>query len=135
MENNIYQLLMHQSQIMDLIETQSQHILQYAINKNADELESSSQNRFRLINIIDHLNSKIDNSLKSINNLESCTNLLEILKTWSIELDIWTQKINKIDVSIMEEVNIFKTETCKEIGTTYKSKNQLQGYDLSSVKK
>ncbi len=135
MKDKIYALLMDYTVLVDVLLSKSEMILVAAREGNIDFINAEAQNRLSLVNILTHIQDKIDHLIPQINDLNTNKELLELLKVWLDELTLWSDHVQWIDDQIYEVLNSIKEDTTKEIANVFRSINQFKGYDLSSVKK
>lgn len=111
------------------------HGLEAATRKNKiDLIEQITDNRDRLINIIKALQSGIEDDIANADKRIFTTDVIEILKSWSNEVNNLVQVVDQKDREISLLLENLKSETSKEIGSIYKSRNSIRNYQSSIVK-
>ncbi|HLE11863.1 MAG: hypothetical protein A2504_06880 [Bdellovibrionales bacterium RIFOXYD12_FULL_39_22] len=135
MKEKIYEMLMEYTSLVDALVEKSEAILLASEQGNIDFINREAENRLSLVNILEHIQDKIDLLIPQINDLNSNRELLELLKVWLGELEIWSGRVQWIDNQIYDFLNAMKEDTAKEVANIFRSINQFKGYDLSSVKK
>jgi len=134
-KEKIYEMLMEYTSLVDALVEKSEAILLASEQGNIDFINREAENRLSLVNILEHIQDKIDLLIPQINDLNSNRELLELLKVWLGELEIWSGRVQWIDNQIYDFLNAMKEDTAKEVANIFRSINQFKGYDLSSVKK
>ena len=135
MFESIYTQIMQHLALMDKVVTTSMQLYCAARNEDIHRVKLESDNRERLINIIRSLQSKVEDVITSLDIADATPELLDVLKCWSWDVNIWIEKINLLDNETMEVLASQKEKTTQEIATIYKSKEQFKGYNLNNVKK
>ena len=113
----------------------AQRMLQLAKKKNYNEVALESENRSRLINIVDSIQGKIERSVKTIPPEVYSEEIKLTIKQWQDELNRLAQVIFEVDQEILECLNHGKDQIKQELSSTYKSKIVHEKYIFSSTKK
>ncbi len=97
-------------------------------------IELITDNRDRLINVIKTFQSGIEEDIAKIKGSTSTPDLIEILKTWSDEVNEIIQSVDEYDKQITSSLEAQKFETSKEIGSVFRNKNSIKNYQSNVVK-
>lgn len=98
---------------------------------DVEEVHSLADNRERLLNIINGLQAEIETQLKTITNDAS---LSLVARNWVSRTDISIKQIFELDDQVILALNDIKKQTSQEIGSVYKQKQSIRGYNLNNVK-
>lgn len=120
---------------MDSVLILSMKIFEAAEQENESRLTLESNNRERLINIIDQIQSKTEIMIKALPSSSLGQEFIDVLILWSQEVANWVEDVDQIDQKILDKLYTLKESTTKEIATIFKSRQQFKGYNLNSVRK
>lgn len=84
------------------------------------KLEEFTQNRERLLSVIDQISQQIDWETISIDDRSELNRKIEYIKN--------------LDLKLLSQLDEHKEEVKKEIEQTFKQKENIKGYNLSDVK-
>ncbi|MBT3234973.1 MAG: hypothetical protein HN353_03385 [Bdellovibrionales bacterium] len=133
-EKIIYSIQKHLN-YMDSVLILSMKIFEAAEQENESRLTLESNNRERLINIIDQIQSKTEIMIKALPSSSLGQEFIDVLILWSQEVANWVEDVDQIDQKILDKLYTLKESTTKEIATIFKSRQQFKGYNLNSVRK
>ena len=131
----IYQHLLMTDEIKNL----GERIYSLASEDKVVEVAQESENRGRLINILNYLQNKIENEVDALPVAEmpkeKISLIMDNLKKWQIQFNKEMNTINEYDLKTMDILEDNKSKTIAEISLIHKVKEQLRGYNLNNVKK
>jgi len=113
----------------------TQEILRSVENEDWQSLESSTENRERLLSQIASEQERIEAIINSIFSEELTPENINIIKSWALDTQNWITKTAEADDLIVERLNQSKDQATKEIATLFKSKTAFRGYNLNDVRK
>jgi hypothetical protein len=120
--------------LLDLALQSSRKIKAYAVIEDLDNVTNETDNRERIINIVGHIQHKVEKQIDLLTALDLSDDSLPILKSWFQDLATWTEKMTVLDSETVDILAIQKEETTKEIVTIFKNKEVFKGYNLSNKK-
>lgn len=88
--------------------------------RETSKLEEFTQNRERLLSVIDQISQQIDWETISIDDRSELNRKIEYIKN--------------LDLKLLSQLDQHKEEVKKEIEQTFKQKENIKGYNLSDVK-
>jgi hypothetical protein len=88
--------------------------------RETSKLEEFTQNRERLLSVIDQISQQIDWETISIGDRSELNRKIEYIKN--------------LDLKLLSQLDEHKEEVKKEIEQTFKQKENIKGYNLSDVK-
>jgi|LakWasMet32_HOW6_FD_contig_31_206111_length_1034_multi_12_in_0_out_0_1 hypothetical protein len=88
--------------------------------RETSKLEEFTQNRERLLSVIDQISQQIDWETISIDDRSELNRKIEYIKN--------------LDLKLLSQLDEHKEEVKKEIEQTFKQKENIKGYNLSDVK-
>ncbi len=88
--------------------------------RESAKLEEFTQNRERLLSVIDQISQQIEWETISIDDRSELNRKIEYIKN--------------LDLKLLSQLNEHKEEVKKEIEQTFKQKENIKGYNLSDVK-
>ncbi|EQC44857.1 hypothetical protein M899_0105 [Bacteriovorax sp. BSW11_IV] len=135
MNDKLAQLIMRHIDLIDGANRLTNSILNAAKKGDVDTLVNDSDNRDRLISVLDRFQKFVEEEIGNIKSNEVSKELVDILKTWSYEVSAWASKTDEIDQQTLQLLEAQKEETTKEIATIFKSRQQFSGYNLNNLKK
>lgn len=107
-----------------------------ATKSNEVETVSNLADNFeRLLNIISHTQKSIEQQIYILDPKEVRMDHLEILRMWVQEVNLLTEKINRVDEETLENLGQLKDQTGAEIASVFANKEKIRGYAFNSVKK
>jgi hypothetical protein len=99
-----------------------------------NKIVSETDNRERLINILDYLQLKIEREINLIDVAELKRNELEKIKSWNQKFQEIVNHVRNEDLKILELLNQDKNEISRKIAEIFKSREKFRGYNLDNVK-
>jgi hypothetical protein len=135
MKDKIIDSIQKHLEYMDAVSMISAKMLEAAESEDESRLLLESNNRERLIKIIEELQNKTEIMIKALPSLLLSHDLIEIVKLWGQDVICWVEDIDQIDQMILQHLEHLKENTTKEIASIFKSKQQFKGYNLNSVRK
>lgn len=88
--------------------------------RDSQKLESFTQNRERLLQVIDKISQQVEWNTISLDTRQ--------------ELDRKIDYIKRLDEKLLTKLQEYQEEVRKEIEQTFKQKENIKGYNLSDVK-
>lgn len=131
----LFQQIMIHIDLLDLAQRCSQSMLKSARMGDVNSVNFLSENRERVIQAISKKQQEIESFTHLIEIKALSPELMDILKTWSADLEAWVLRIQDIDTRLVQALEREKTETSKQIGALFKTKEQFKGYNLNNTKK
>ncbi|MFZ4713003.1 MAG: hypothetical protein ACOYL6_04810 [Bacteriovoracaceae bacterium] len=113
----------------------TQEIAQKTTEGDLDVVVTLSENRERLVQLIFHLFTQIDRDLNILTAEEITPRLVQDLKMWQEHMNLLVDSINDLDEQIIDRLEQDKSGATAEIAQLFQTRENLKGYDLSSVKK
>lgn len=113
----------------------SHKILNSCKSEDLDLLASLAENRERLLSTLAHLFHNIDRELNLLPGEALSPELIEFLKEWQSKMINLSQQITALDDEIVTSLEKSKDSVSVEITKIFKQKENLRGYDLSTVKR
>lgn len=117
---------------MDALSGENQRILRSCSEGTLEQVELLIENRERMLNQLAELQASIESEA---NQLTLSDELLDLLRTWLNDLNLWVERFIEHDRSIILDLTHLKEQTTREIATIYKAREGHKGYNLKSVKK
>jgi len=131
----LFERIMQHMDLLTGLTDASRGLLAAAKNGRVDLIEEITDNRERLISIIKTFQSGIENDVKKLKAGDISRAEIEILKTWSQEVNQVVLLNDQIDQDALEALNTEKDKTTQEIASVFKNHQSIKGYNLTSVKK
>lgn len=135
MNDKLAQMIMRHLDLVDGANRLTNRIHVAAKAGDVDTLVSDSDNRDRLLSVLDRFQKFIEEEIGLIKTDEITKDLIDILKTWSYEVSSWASKTDEIDQETVVFLEGKKEETTKEIASLFRSRQQFGGYNLNNLKK
>ncbi|MDD0854631.1 hypothetical protein HBN50_16075 [Halobacteriovorax sp. GB3] len=135
MKEKLTSLLMRHIDLMDASIRSTNKLLTAASKGDISSIEEESDNRERLIKVIDRFQKFIEEEIQQLAGSQIDATGIDILKTWAYEVHKWVDKTERLDQEISEQLESLREETSKEISTIFKSRQQFKGYNLNNLKK
>ncbi len=132
--DTLFALIMVHTDFMDHIMVSSRRLQRATLRGDMDTIEFESNNRERLINIIEQIQFTIEERLNAFSTQESIMELTPVLNAWANDLGLWYEKVGALDDETTQGLEELKEETQREIAVVYKNKEGLKGYNLNSLK-
>jgi hypothetical protein len=115
--------------MLDLAVLSSEKIRNYAKNENLDGVVSETENRDRMVNIVNQIQSKLEEQINLLNTNEISNNGTLILKSWFSDLNILSERMLTYDRETVEYLGQQKDDTTKEIVLIFKNKEIFKSYN------
>lgn len=131
----LFERIMQHMDLLTGLTDASRGLLAAATNGKVELIEQITDNRERLISIIKTFQSGIEDDVKKLKAGDVTTAEIEILKTWSNEVNQIVLLNDKIDQEVVTALTTQKEQTTQEIASVFKNRQSVKGYNLSSVKK
>lgn len=135
MNDKLAQMIMRHLDLVDGSNRLTKSIHVAAQKGDVDQLVNDSDNRDRLLSVLDRFQKFIEEEIGLIRSNEVNKDLIDILKTWSYEISSWASKTDEIDQETVILLEGKKEETTKEIAALFRSRQQFGGYNLNNLKK
>lgn len=131
----LFERIMQHMDLLTGLTDASRGMLAAAKNGKVELIEQITDNRERLINIIRTFQSGIEADVKKLKAGDVTKAEIEVLKTWSQEVNQIVVLNDKIDQEVVQVLKEEKDKTTQEIASVFKNRQSVKGYNLSSVKK
>jgi len=131
----LFERIMQHMDLLTGLTDASRGMLAAAKNGKVELIEQITDNRERLINIIRTFQSGIEADVKKLKAGDVTRAEIEVLKTWSQEVNQIVVLNDKIDQEVVQVLKEEKDKTTQEIASVFKNRQSVKGYNLSSVKK
>lgn len=131
----LFEGIMQHLDLLEALTSATKSLNHAAVNAQVDLVWQITENRDRLINVIRTIQTRIEDD---INELELSTvgkEHIDILKTWSQEVNQVIFLNDKLDQETTALLVEQKDQAATEIGSVFKNRQSVKGYDLSNVKK
>lgn len=131
----LFEGIMQHLDLLEALTSATKALNHAAVNAQVDLVWQITENRDRLINVIRTIQTRIEDD---INELELSTvgkEHIDILKTWSQEVNQVIFLNDKLDQETTALLIEQKDQAATEIGSVFKNRQSVKGYDLSNVKK
>ncbi|MCO4792715.1 MAG: hypothetical protein KC493_03325 [Bacteriovoracaceae bacterium] len=135
MTEKLEYLIMRHTDLMDMCSTCTNRILEASKAANTDAADQESLNRERLVNIIGKVQETIENEIRTLPVSGDSQDVVNLVKAWANDIEIWLQRLNNFDQEILECLEQEKMNTNKEISAAFQNKEKFKGYNLNNVKK
>ena len=133
--DTLFALMMIHTDFMDKIFGSTMRLNMATMQNDIESIDFESNNRERLINIIEQIQFTIEERLNRFSCQESIEEVTPILKAWANDMGLWLEKVNAVDDLTTEGLEALKDETSKEIAVIYRAKEHFKGYNLNTMKK
>ena len=122
MFNSIMENIQSHLALLDLALQSSGRIKAYAQIEDLDNVADETENRERIINIVGHIQHKVEKQIDLLTAQDLSDDSLPILKSWFQDLATWTDKMTSLDAETVELLADQKEATTREIVTIFKNK-------------
>ena len=133
--NNIFEGIQSHLGFLEAALTTAEKMLAAAIKNEVDTVSNDADNFERLLHIIEKTQKNIEQQIYLLDPKEVRMDQLEILRMWVQEVNLLTEKINRVDEQTLEQLNQLKDQTGAEIASVFANKEKIRGYAFNSVKK
>jgi hypothetical protein len=120
--------------ILELAYSSSLKIRTLAEGEDIVLVESETENRERIVNILAQIQHKIEEQVDQLTGNDLADDSIPILKSWFNDLAIWTDKMTTVDAETVELLSAQKEKTTQEIVAVFQNKEKFKGYSLSNKK-
>jgi len=134
MQTKILEQIMKHLDLLENVYKISIKIFSSASRGMIDEVSSESENRERLINILESVQAQAEATLNKMSDFTDLE-LLMIIRSWREDVNYWIDKIRNVDSNTTLLLEQLKEEATIEIANVYKNKESLKGYNLNSIRK
>lgn len=131
----LFEGIMQHLDLLEALKSSTRSLNTAAKNAQVDLVWQITENRDRLINVIRTIQNRIEDDINALDLASVSPNHLDILKTWSQEVNQIIYVNDKIDQETTALLVEQKDQTATEIASVYKNRQSHKGYDLSNVKK
>lgn len=135
MNEKLSYLIKRHREFMDMGTLCTKRILKASQEGRVNQADQESENRERLVNIIGNIQSAIEKEIQAMPLEGDSIELINLVKAWNNDIEHWLEKISCLDLEIIESLQDEKTNTTKEIASTYQNREKFKGYNLNNVKK
>ncbi len=134
MFNSIMENIQAHLMILELAYSSSLKIRTLAEGEDIVLVESETENRERIVNILAQIQHKIEEQVDQLTGNDLADDSIPILKSWFNDLAIWTDKMTTVDAETVELLSAQKEKTTQEIVAVFQNKEKFKGYSLSNKK-
>ena len=120
--------------MLDLAVHCTEKINIFAKNEDLDRVVSETENRDRIINIVETLQKEIEGQINRLSPGDINQDGILILKAWFHDLSVWSERMVVIDNETVDLLGQQKENTTKEIALIFKNKEMFKGYNHQSKK-
>ena len=113
----------------------TQSMVELAKKENFNSVTEKSENRNRLVNLIGHIQEKIERSIKVIPQEVYSVEIELNIQKWQGQFNKGIQHIVEMDQNILEYLNSNKDQIKQELSSNYKNKVTHKKYNLSTLKR
>lgn len=121
--------------MLDEVIKSSRSILAYSEKGDVQRLEAESNNRQRVINIVEYVQTRIEKSVKVIPPSVFNEEISQTLNNWQKSLGEKIQEIADIDNQLMRSIEANKNQIKDEISSLQPGKKSMKGYHSGNVKR
>jgi len=132
--NSIMENIQAHLMILELAYSSSLKIRTLAEGEDIVLVESETENRERIVNILAQIQHKIEEQVDQLTGNDLADDSIPILKSWFNDLAIWTDKMTTVDAETVELLSAQKEKTTQEIVAVFQNKEKFKGYSLSNKK-
>jgi ribosomal protein L7Ae-like RNA K-turn-binding protein len=134
MQSKLFEQIMKHLDLLENVYKISVKIFKSASNSEIDEVANQSENRERLINILESVQSQAETSINKISDFTD-QDLMLVIRSWREDVNYWIDKIRNVDSNTTVLLEQLKEEATIEIANVYKNKENLRGYNLNNLRK
>ena len=134
MQNTINSLLAEHNLMLDKVIKSTELIYRMGLNGMFTELTKETENRQRLISIVEHLQSKIEMEIDKLDGASIPEYLIDILNEWKYEFSQKVHNIRQVDRRVVDLLTRNKDQLSKEISHLFRDRELFKGYNLTNVK-
>jgi hypothetical protein len=135
MKNNLEFNIQKHLTLLEASLVSTERLLKAARERDVDAADFESQNRERIIGALETIQTDIENEINTLELNSVSKELIQILKSWTEDLNESFEKTLALDKEISSLLNDEKDKTTQEIATIYKARTSHQGYNLNNLKK
>jgi hypothetical protein len=130
-----HDLLKKHKQLMDSYLESTQRLLQFSKENEAEKVADEAENRERILNIVIHIQDKIDQSLKQYADTGVPPETIESLRNWKEKFQYQCRLAEEYDEQVVECLSQLKDGAKQDINKSKRSRKNLQKYNLNDVRK
>jgi hypothetical protein len=134
MQSKLFEQIMKHLDLLESVYKISMKIFKSASNGAIDEVAYQSENRERLINILESVQTQAETSINKITDFADFE-LMLVIRSWREDVNYWIDKIRNVDSNTTVLLEQLKEEATIEIASVYKNKENLKGYNLNNLRK
>ena|SRR3989338_3553922 len=135
MSDEIKCLIDNHLDILSRIIKSSEGILHLSKSCEIEELYRETQNRDRLLNILEEAQVKIQKEIEDLQASQIKKEVVDLIKNWQMKMNNQVELISNIDEQIVDLLDCERTNITKEISELYKKKQSFKGYNLKNVQR
>lgn len=135
MFDKIIDFIVLQLDITDRVLLVSESLLSSIEAGDISTIESKTMARDGMISLIQELYEKIDKYCASLPQEELNAERIDIIKSWSVDLNDQLSLINGFDQALISALNSQKTKTTSEIAEIFSNNQKFKGYNLNNLKR
>ncbi len=135
MTAHVFQILMRHLDLLDSIKRETYTILFSVEEFLIESIPMHSENRNRMTNILQKFQQEVYDCHKQSSGFRENPILLDIFKTWNLDVAYSIKQIEEVDEEISKLLQIEKNKASEEIAKNHMNKEKISGYNLSNVKK
>jgi hypothetical protein len=132
--NEIINKMSYHQTLLNKTMALTQSMIELAKNANVEKVSRLADEREKLLSIISQVQGDVERYLNE-NSTKLDRYLAQKANSWIGQTTIYIQQIAEQDQILLEQLNQVKENTREEIGTVYKQKSSIKGYNLNNVKR
>jgi hypothetical protein len=134
MQSKLFEQIMKHLDLLEGVYKISLNIFRNASNGAIDEVAFQSENRERIINILESVQTQAETSINKISDFADLE-LMLIIRSWREDVNYWIDKIRNVDSNTTVLLEQLREEATIEIANVYKNKEGHKGYNLNNLRK
>jgi hypothetical protein len=134
MQSKLFEQIMKHLDLLEGVYKISLNIFRNASNGAIDDVAFQSENRERLINILESVQTQAEASINKISDFADLE-LMLIIRSWREDVNYWIDKIRNVDSNTTVLLEQLREEATIEIANVYKNKESHKGYNLNNLRK
>ena len=111
------------------------HVIEHAKNDHIEEMESSIQNRERLINQLAEVREKIDYLVNEFTSAKIHGPESALIKSWIKDSFALSSIVQDTNQYLIDYLMYKKSKMSKEIASIFEFQSKFKGYNLNNVRK
>lgn len=100
-----------------------------------DDIEALSFERERVIKIVGNLKKQIHDQIINLQAFQTSDQTLKLLRGWEKQDQSFQSGIKILDQKLLALLDDYKSGIQDNLGSTYKNRSKIQGYNLNRVRK